>query len=428
MALVHTALSDFVLFPRDQSFFDMSNEHQDDTFAHLTYNNMDRDFYQDFADLDASSYSVHQPTTAFNSNQTPYQVIVEAPQDTSKYVPQRYTPDSPSTSMSHSLDHAPSVLSSTSCASVQSTASSAVGSPYSHPTRSLSGQDQWLDPQNGLCIAPNIIQNETFGHETFSLSGIDNDQVVFEHDKFSSNFVGELQEVSSAFTSTNHVMHTPVSSASNSHSLTSTTLPSASLALDTSVASHNITIDTILEEANSEVGKSTGPVSPTSAVSSVNPSPITSQSTNLAGSHRQNPKPFRSPRTPASARSPSGSRASSPFSIRRQAPRRGSSVDPGTPKTRNSPLVSSRWPHPYERPSPSQSPSDHSYETHFSTPFFSQSSGRFIAPLESSCSFSLDLRPFSIPLKKPTLVTLFLSRLLWLSRNDQKYLLTSFFW
>ena len=398
MALVHTALSDFVLFPREQSFFDMSDQYQDDSFIHPTYG-MSQTFPQDLTDLEGSDYPMRRPTTSFTTNQMsshgmPH-LVVEAPEKAAKYSIQRYTPSaSPSTSTSQSLDHAPSIMSSTSCASIQSTASSAVGSPYSHPTHS---QDQWMDPPHGLCIAPNITQNDVFGSDTFSLSGFDNDQVAFEHDKFSGNFVGELQQVSSTFSPISHVMQSPFSSAPASHSLVSTTPPSHSLALDKSAGTAGITIDTILEEANSANGtrKPSDLISPRSAAPAVNPSPISKQPIHFARSPRQNPRHYNSPITPASARSPSVSRVPSPFPVRRDERRRGSLVDAGTSSTRSSPLISSRPPLSNQQSFATQIPPNNFYGIPFSTPFFGQSSGRFVAPLESSCWFSLCPRPTS---------------------------------
>ena len=412
MAVVQPALSDFVLFPRDQFFFDMSDERADETFANTPFN-MDQDIHQDFLDLAATSFASYPSTAAYSSLPVPFydtpHLVVEGPKDSSRQLHhQGYTPSaSPSTSMSHSLDHALSTLSSTSCASVQSTASSAVGSPYSHATHSLPGPDQWMDHNQGLGIAPGIIQREGYRHDTFPLQAMESDQVTFDPDRFTGNFVGELREISSTFFSSSPAMCSPISSASDSHFLVTSTLSSPSLALDTSVETRHVTIDTILQEVNGSVGSPGSLISPGSAISSVKASPGIAQQACISSSPAKDPPTFRSPTTPASAMSLFAHAVTSPFTIRRQESRAGAMGAIDHSRDQNSPSVEN-GPHPYAQATepipnaPTQAP-----RVQFRSPFFKQSSGRFIAPLESSCWFSLNFRSFPILVPHPVAYFLF---------------------
>ena len=390
MALVHTALSDFVLFPREQSFFDsMTDERQEDTFVPYSYN-MTSDIHQDLPDMFTSTNSSYPNMLAF-SEQTPSyntpQLVVDGPKDSSKPVQPRYTSSaSPSNSMSHPLEHAPSVFST---ASVQSTASSADGSPYSRATHN---QDLWMDPPIGLCIAPSLDHNEAYRRDLYPLSDLENEHIPYDS-KYPGNFVGESQEISSTLNSSSYVMPSPISPSTTSRSPVSSTFPSPSVGLDISAGPLNVTIDTILEEANDRFGTPASTTSPVSAPSSMRQFPLTTHPVHPGRSPEGGVAGFRSPATPGSALSPFASRASSPFAVRQHEPQRRLSGSPSIVRTRSTPPISSRA-HPYERPSFENSTSQ-GQRVDYQTSFFNQSSGRFIPPLESSCWFSLRIHPCS---------------------------------
>lgn len=138
---------------------------------------------------DSSSNSVYGLGHS-NYHTTP-NLIVDRPKEQAQQYHQRYTSSgSASPSISQSLDHPPSTLSSASGASGQSTASSTVGSPYSLATHSLTSQDAWSEPNQGLGIAPDIVHNDGFTQDIFSSSSLEND-LCFQGGKFPDNFVGE---------------------------------------------------------------------------------------------------------------------------------------------------------------------------------------------------------------------------------------------
>ena len=393
MALVHTALSDFVLFPREQSFFDsMTDERQEDTFVPYSYT-MTSDIHQDLPDIFTSTYTSYPNMPVFSAQTASYdtpQLVVDGPKDSTIPVQPRYTSStSPSNSMSHPLEHAPSVLST---ASAQSTASSADGSPYPRATHNLSGQDLRMDPHAGLCIEPSLDYNEAYCHDPYPLPDLESEHIPYDS-KYPGNFVGESQDISSTLNSSSYVMPSPISPSTTSRSPVSSTFPSPSMGPDISAGPLNITIDTILEEANDKFGTPASTTSPASASSSMRQYALTTHPVHPGRSPEGGVVGFRSPATPASAVSPFASRASSPFAVRQHEAQRRSSGSPSIVRTRSTPPISYRA-HPYERPSFEKSTSQ-GQRVDYQTPFFNQSSGRFIPPLESSCWFSLRIHPCS---------------------------------
>ena len=236
--MAHDGASNPIFFPRDPSYFDMSDSRQNDGYD--SYNNMlDADINQDFADLAHATYDSYAAQAAYSSieqsfySQTPQ--FVYGPKDNTHLLPQRYEQSaSPSMSMSQSLDHAPSSLSHASGASGQSTASSAVGSPFSQATQSLPGHEHWVD-HRGLGIASGIV-NEAFLLDQFALSGQDTEHLGYTNDKFPGSYVGELRRVSSSRVSCSPVISSPLSYSSHmSNPVASSSFSSPTLALDTSM-------------------------------------------------------------------------------------------------------------------------------------------------------------------------------------------------
>ena len=295
----------------------------------------------------------------------------------------RYTPaGSPSPSISQALDYPPSTLSSASGASVQSTASSAVGSPYSHATNTLPSHDQWTEPRHGLGIAPEIVHNEGFGQETmFPMAGMEND-LVFDGSKLQGSFVGESRRVSSSSFPSCQPSPTISSSPPALQPLLSASSSSPrAMGRSTFSSRRNVTIDTILEEVNSEIASPRQTIFPTSA-SPVDPSFGTLRTVYETNSPPVHLNYFKSPTTPASATSPYFSSAAIPS----RTNQRDLGSQPGAAGLASSASPTDRF-SPYQRPIRS-TVQDKFSVVPSQSPFFSQSSGRFIPPLESSCWFS----------------------------------------
>ena len=367
MALVHESISDFVLFPRGPSYHNMGSE--DDTSGLNTS-------YDPYPSM--SAYSA--PPAYYN----PPHYFFESAKSQDQH---RFTPvGSPSPSISQALDHPPSTtLSSASGASVQSTASSAVGSPYSHAAHNLPSQDQWTESHHGLGIASGVVHsNDGFGHDMAQWGGMEN-ELIFDSSKLQDSFIGESENLSSSPISPNCSASLSISSCSAPQDFISGySLPHQTMASNPSGNGRNVTIDTILEEVNNTIQSSPRTASPTST-SSTRISPVTAPISHSP----QGPRSFRSPTAPASAMSPSLSNASFVSWTQRRGPRRQSAITRADLKSpRNSVSPTDRHA-PYARPFPVPESQAKFPSAHSSSPFFGQSSGRFIPPLQSSCWFSL---------------------------------------
>ena len=372
MALVQETISDFVLFPRDPSYHNMESE--DDTSGLNTS-------YDPYPSM--SAYSA--PPAYYNA---PHYFFESAkPQDQHRFTPV----GSPSPSISQALDHPPSTtLSSASGASVQSTASSAVGSPYSHATHNLPSQDQWTESHHGLGIASGVVHsNEDFGRDMAQWGGMEN-ELLFDSSKLQDSFIGESENLpSSSPISRNCLASLSIPSCSAPQDFISGySLPHQSVASNPSGNSRNVTIDTILEEVNSTIQSSPRTASPIST-SSTRISPVTAPTKHSPQGHRS----FRSPTAPASAMSPSFPNTSFASWTQRRGPQRQSVMTgPDSKSPRNSVSPTDRHA-PYARPFSGPESQAHFPSFHSSSPFFGQSSGRFIPPLQSSCWFSLLILP-----------------------------------
>lgn len=391
--MVHDRPSDFVLLSRDQSYLDMLDPRPDESFEILHYN-MGSDLQHQFPDFASNTYDPFSSSSTFSPNPSNYYNAQDSLLLKPKQISdpgQRQMPklSTPSPSVSQSFDHPPSTLSSTSGASARSTTSSIVGSPYSHAASNVPGQEQWVDSQQGLGIVAGVVHNENYGHDIYSLNHLEHD-IVLSGDKFSNHFVGELERF-------------PSSSVSNSGSISqfsSSPIAVAPLILDTNVVSRDVTIDAILNEANDKMDNPTN--SNSSVLTGLNHTSTYYQVPTQAPSPSQSNGSFKSPTTPASAYSPLTPSTTSPSSARRHLLHRHSLVDGYDPRMpgirRKASATSYRW-SPYDQPTASLKSPGHFYRDHAKSPFFGQSSGRFIAPLESSCWFSLIVLsyPCSLP-------------------------------
>ena len=354
MAKVYSGASDFVLFPREQPFFDAFDPQLGD-FGNMQYNssgagNMQQD--REFSGHAGASYESYPPFAAYSSAPPGCFVARNAPFEAAKSGQslQRHNPSGPpSPSTSQTFENPSSNMSSASGASAQSTASSADGSPYANPTHSLPYQEKW-EPL-GLGLGPEIVNAEAFNHNSFQSTTFDN-EFMLEDSKF-AHCVGEYEKHFSPSFPTSHSVTSSMSSGSASQSHLPA-LCSSPLALDTKLNQRDVTIDSILEEANNRI---------------------------------QNPQHLISPVSPASATTsptivPSKHHKASPVG------RRQSFKSPVIPASANSPQQSPNRLHPYGRPAPPPtSPSQVQFHNTQNS-FFCQSSGRFVAPLESSCWFA----------------------------------------
>ena len=393
MAKVYSSVNDFVLFPRDQPYMGPLDPRLGENFDNMHYqpnalSNMHP--HGDFSGRANTSYEPYTPVSAYSFAPSTYFGAQNVLYETQKGNPGRSmlrqtSSGSPSPSNSQAFDHPPSTLSSASGPSAQSTASSNNGSPYASATHALPNEDKWSGPLHGLGIAPGIVSSEGFSQDSFPPANFEND-LMLEDSKF-ANFVGECgHEFSSSFpfsqSSTSSVFSR---SASQIFAFASS---SRQLVLDTTTVAKDVTIDSILEEANSKIQMPLRSLSPVCAASAA-ASPTSVNSRHQTASPNQEKSSFKSPLTPVSAASRYPSRATSPHVS-------GDRVFPGSPVT---PLDPARAPrsqqqssehcHPCNQStSPLFSPHQALYRQ-FQSPFFGQSSGRFVAPLESSCRFSL---------------------------------------
>lgn len=225
-----------------------------------------------------------------------------------------------------------------STASGPSASSSTMGSPHSIHGHIVPG------PEYGLGLTPGIVGYNDYGHNeyTFQASGMDDFTLEFNTAKSNANsFVGECKTIS---TSTPR-QHGSISS------------------LSTFVSSPNTMDIPTPMRSDSATMSMASPVTPASAM-------------------RSPDENFKSPSVSAFSASPSSSRRpSQAFSTQFYA----SSSTAGRPQdTQLSPISSNSQ--------PSTSELSPSYTKYHQSPFFSQSSGSFVPPLESSCRFPLSIQ------------------------------------
>ena len=306
---------DFVLFPqqRDDNYLSIQDP------LPLTSSNLDQ-FYEDMAsnypqDFNAlgSFYDPYHQEPGMTTGDLRFYETPRSQAGDGGFSTRNATSTSPSVSVSQSLDQAPSNLSHTSGASGQSTASSAVGSPYSQHQNLPAGQDQWIEM--GLGIGGGPTPADMFAPSYYQLATTDADRVNFD-EKFSGSFVGESTQLSQTVTSISPTVSSSVYSSPFSE-------PS-------SVASPLTTVSPDM----GNFSKFQDPLSTKQA----------SENSQIQSSFITNP---------------------------------GWSV--ATPRQSSS----------------SFSSSSHHRDSQIHNSFFAQSSGNFVAPLESSCWFSLIPFPYT---------------------------------
>lgn len=382
----YDGMDDFVLYPGQEAYTNMQVSQQEDQGNLYVRSQYGMD--GQFAELAMSTYDTAASLAAFSAPTTLYDAphfVVDAPPESLKHGTCRYTPPgSPSNSATHSFDHPPSTMSSTSGASVPSANSSAVGSPYSRAMHVASSREPWSEIGHGLGFGPGIVSHDAFYAGDYVTRGLEH-EVIFAQDKLPSNFVGKSQEVSPSQAS---ICSTPPSS-SLSHSFHRTFTPV--LALETSAAESGTRVGSIRKRVGSRT------CSPRVDSPSDSGRPTDASMEQRAKRQRrsspEHTEVFMSPLTPASATGPSAPAGRSSSMTPRSSPRKTPLVSAGAAKAKSSPVAS-----PghllHGRPTPPPASPVVAHTRHFQTPFFSQSSGNFVAPLESSCWFSYTCSPF----------------------------------
>ena len=390
MADVYNSSADFVLFPRERlwsSFQSQSDEHSDTLYrnqaAVLTMNR-----HQDFSGRDNTSYDSYPQFPAYSPASSNFYTAPDAPLDQHKghmvTTLQRATPSgSPSPATSQIFDQTSSNISSASGASANSTASSTDGSPYANATQAIDYQDKWSEPLHGLGI-PEIVSTEGFRSTNFPPNSF-NDDLMLEDSKF-ANFVGEYSDNFSPVPSRQSAGPSKPSSPALQvyHSVLSTSQTSETV---DSVA--DVTIDSILKEANDRIPRSATHLMSPVSVTSMATSPTFPEEKYPLASPKHHEDAFKSPLTPASATSQFPSRAPSPYPSTDHSSPQQFPASNGDARLRQDLPQSPVTHRPQRRQTSSPISRSHFPFERIQNPFFSQSSGRFVAPLESSCWFSL---------------------------------------
>ena len=344
----------------------VEHSHQQHHFAQPF--GFDSSFHDSYPDLNMNSYSSFDSIPGFAP--LPYSMYenssfyLDTPPES--FRPEMHRPSSVNGSLKpashHSSDLPPSTLSSASGHSIPSAPSSTVGSPYSGHAHGFSHQESWVNSNEGLGLSPAIVSQEAY-YQGFVGADLDSDMAFGSHDKLSDDFVGECASFSSPRKRCNSLFRGPFSQ--SPVPLRSSLAPSSS--------PEPLTIDSILERANSSSNAQSPRSLDSSRVTSIDNQ--TSQSLKSASI-------FKSPTTPASA-------CLRPSRL------------PSTPSVAVSPPADNQSFLPRPTSMPHAPTPTHQQGGPFQNHFFAQSSGSFMPPLESSCvfpsciSFHLSLSSFN---------------------------------
>ena len=197
--------NDFVLFPqqRDDALYNAQFSCANGSFDQ-PYSDMASNFAHDFNGFGGFYDPYGQDSSVAPAYYGPPRSLADDHVASSK----TGTSASPSVSLSQSLEHIPSNFSHTSAASGQSTASSAVGSPYSQHQNLPAGQDQWVEM--GLGIGGNLSSTDMLPPGAYQLTSSEPERVAFD-DKFASSFVGESPQAFHAVSSASPTVSSSVS-------------------------------------------------------------------------------------------------------------------------------------------------------------------------------------------------------------------------
>ena len=300
--------------------------------------NMNNESFQNAATFASLPFSYYENPSLF----------VEAPQNTFDYETRSHSSHSSHQQILH--DFPPSLLSSASGPSIASASSSTIGSPYSVHAQTVSSQDTWRS-HHGLGFDPAIVNHEVFPPEYVG-AGIDPELSFATSDKLHGSFVGECADLSSfQKRSSNFPVTVSSSSLSIPHQVRITASPEP------------LSIDSILDRASAASAAERGSAN---LIRDGPPGPIIRENSSVLPSGGV----FKSPTTPASAQV-----------------RINSSTAHASVHAASYPPTATRMSRTPQQSTPS-SPPTQQHGNHFQTNFFAQSSGSFMPPLESSCSFS----------------------------------------
>lgn len=375
--------SDFVLFPAHSSADSSS-----DMLALESSRNQHLSFFAqtqlpvDSAVMDPFNYPPieHEEFHMLPRNQEPSRSLPLSYYDTpSMYVestPNMHKPFSfppipstpPSIPTSHFSEHMPT-LSSASGPSIASASSSAIGSPYSGAAHGF--PENWIDTSHGLGL-PAAVMNDLVPNDYNQMGATVDPDSAFGSEKFPTNFVGESDRISSDVQS-----HSTVS-ASSSECVASFISPFSS-------SSFPVLLSPVQESGMGAVFH--GLPSPTSShmVMSASSFP-SSRSSITAASPSPETSVFKSPSMARSVMATSSSVMPSPRLPLKRRSLYQSAPNSGVKKPKTSPELSTTTSLRVFRPP---------IHDHFQRSFFGQSSGNFVPPLESSCSFSFCSIPVS---------------------------------
>ena len=311
--------------------------------------------------FDMNAYNTFDTSSSYAS--LPYYfenpaLFVEAPQEDTKYDLNRLASSGGNFhTISHiHAEHPLSLVSSASGPSLPSASSSTVGSPHSGHSHPVSAPESWISAGHFAAIPAVVNPEGYFGDFAGVDVGVDNSFLT--RGKLPDDFVGECADLSSF-----------------------------------SKRSSDFSINNSRQSRSSQPQQPTFSASPVSASvetfglnNASAPAPITADTKNFlqssivrvkkeSESSTRSDRVFKSPTTPASARSRTPS-TSSPVTAR---------ASKAIPKAVVHSGASASYPTPSR---PTMSPMQQ-HGTPFQQHFFSQSSGNFMPPLESSCSFSL---------------------------------------
>ena len=366
MAAVHSGVTDFVPF---------SNQSAEPTYPETPFqtpNNTEQTLdhcfsmagtrgRQGYPEQGITSYDSYGSGPSYSIGPSSYFQAPQQPFTSTKSMAscsgRRPTPSTSPSSFSQPYDQAPSVMSSASGASGQSTNSSTDGSPHAPILQHLPHQEKWSESLHGLGLGPTIVSGDQLGQESYPIHDLEQDLNLDDHK--SQHFVGKYPTTSSIVFSAN-VATVPSLLSDLFPQEYIPTLFSSPLALEDPVSLKPFTVDSNLDEVDCETTAPTRMHYPMPEATSVLRSV---RSTSLP------PKPVEalitSPLTPASTSLPYPSKATALGAQKESEP---------------IPQESSLRPNSQNRGQ---------IYFHFSQdPSFGQSSGRFVAPIESSCSFS----------------------------------------
>ncbi|KAL9105093.1 MAG: hypothetical protein Q9163_000011 [Psora crenata] len=364
-AAVRNSATDFVLFQQDYACSRFPIQDLDDTFMNMAgMHPQDHLLGQATASYD--SYDEFPPRSLgpFHYSQTP-QLTFDSAREHVGRTAQHPTQSASPSSFSQPYDHPPSIMSSASGASGQSTSSSADCSPRTHTTRQLHYLDKWSEPLHGLALAPGIVKHDASGQESYAAHEIGHDMGLEENK--TQYCVGEYRSHSS----TDSGLASPrdlVPFFNSSSQELGPYFSSSSVSVDPSIRRKAVTIDSILEEITRKTVGPTQLPSPASATWS-SPTPP------YLGTPSISPSGWKA----STSAGPTPTPATSSFSPKPAPPiacaERESSMQPSCGRSMT-PVSFGQTPFYISQ-----------------DPFFGQSSGRIVAPLESSCSFSSKRAP-----------------------------------